>query len=169
MIEILIRITLYLIPLYITNASALVFGGERPLDFNIKLLGAPIFGKGKTFEGTFAGIAMGLLSVFILFTFFPAQTGLLGENFLVFGSLLCIGAMFGDLLGSFIKRRSGIPRGGRVFLLDQLDFVFGGLLLTYWLIEPAWEELVLIIGITLLAHCFSNYCAYKLKMKSVSW
>ena len=169
MLELIARIALYLIPLYITNSTALLFGGKRPLDCNRKLLGAPVFGKGKTLEGTLSGLAFGLLSVFLLAHFLPEYTAWLHPNYLLFGSLLCFGAVAGDLMGSFIKRRSGIQRGGRVFLLDQLDFVIGGIALTYWLAAPKPEEAALIVVITLFAHCLSNYIAYRLKMKSVPW
>jgi len=169
MFELAVRIALYLVPLYITNASALLFGGKHPLDFDKKLLGKPIFGRGKTIEGTLSGFAVGVLSVFLITLFFGKYTLLLYHNYLLVGILLCAGAMGGDVLGSFIKRRSGIPRGGRVFLLDQLDFVFGGIALSYWLVIPTPLEATLIIVITLLAHCLANYAAFKLKMKSVPW
>ncbi len=169
MLEFAVRIALYLAPLYITNASALLFGGKHPLDFDKKLLGKPILGKGKTIEGTLSGFAIGVLSVFLITVFFGKYTSRLYHNYLLVGILLCAGAMGGDILGSFIKRRSGIPRGGRVFLLDQLDFVFGGIALSYWLVTPTPLEATLIIGITLLAHCLANYAAFKLKMKNVPW
>ncbi len=169
MYEFAIRVMLYLVPLYITNASALLFGGKHPLDFDKKLFGKAIFGMGKTIEGTLGGLLAGLLSVFLIILFFGEFTPLLHSNYFLVGTLLCVGAVGGDLLGSFIKRRSGIPRGGRVFLLDQLDFVFGGIALSYWLVVPTPLEATLIVGITLIAHCLTNYVAFKLKMKSVPW
>lgn len=169
MYEFAIRVLLYLIPLYITNASALLFGGKHSLDFGKKLLGKPIFGRGKTIEGTIGGLFAGLVSVGLIIFFFGEFTPLLHRNYLLVGTLLCTGAIGGDLLGSFIKRRSGIPRGGRVFLLDQLDFVIGGIALSYWLVIPTPLEATLIIIITILIHSLANYAAFKLKMKKVPW
>lgn len=169
MLELIVRLALYLIPLYITNSTALLFGGKRPVDFNKKLLGMPLLGEGKTIEGTLSGLLFGLLSVFLLGCFLPEYAAWLYPNYFLFGMLLCLGAVAGDFLGSFIKRRSGIPRGGRVFLLDQLDFVIGGIAFSYWLAAPRPVEASLIIAITLIAHVLSNYLAFKLKVKSVPW
>jgi len=169
MLGLIVRVVLYLIPLYITNSTALLFGGKRRLDLGRELMGMPLLGKGKTIEGTLSGLAFGLLSVFLLSTFLSEYTAWLHPDYLLFGTLLCFGAVAGDLMGSFIKRRSGIQRGGRVFLLDQLDFIIGGIAFTYWLATPMPEEAALIVVITLVAHCLSNYIAYRLKMKSVPW
>ena len=39
------------------------------------------------------------------------------------GFLLGFGALLGDALGSFIKRRMGIGRGKPAPILDQIDFL----------------------------------------------
>lgn len=169
MLELIAIIVLYIVPLYITNASALLFGGKHPIDFNKKFLGKPLLGKGKTIEGTISGITIGLLAVFLVNVFFQQYTMLVHENYLVFGAMLCVGALTGDITASFIKRRLGIPRGGQVLLLDQLDFVIGGMAFSYWMRIPALDEAVLIVAITLVMHRLSNYIAFKFKIKTVPW
>jgi len=169
MIETLIIVSLYLIPLYITNASALIFGGKTPLDFGKKLFGKEILGKGKTVRGTFFGIAMGISSVLVLSFIFPDFTLMFHTDYLLAGSMICVGALFGDLVGSFIKRRADIPRGGQILILDQLDFVISGIAFSYWARFPSILETVLIVVITLIAHRVANFIAFKWKMKSVPW
>ncbi len=169
MIETLAIVALYLIPLYITNASALIFGGKKPLDFGKKLFGKEILGKGKTFKGTFLGISIGILSVFLLSFLLPEFTALFHPDYLLVGSMICVGALAGDLVGSFIKRRTGVPRGGQILILDQLDFVIGGIAFSYWARTPSILETTLIIVITLIAHRAANFIAFKWKMKSVPW
>lgn len=169
MLELIIRSALYILPLYITNASELLFGGKTPLDFDKKLGGKPLLGKGKTIKGTTAGLVAGVFSVILIDWFFGEFTVLLHSNYVFFGVLLCLGAIIGDIVASFIKRRIGIRRGGRAPLLDQLDFIAGGLAFSSLMVIPRLWETVLIVFLTLVVHSSSNYIAFKLKMKNVPW
>lgn len=164
--EIFVSLIAYLVPIYIANASALLFGGGLPLDFNKKLFGKPILGRGKTFKGTFSGIFFGSLSVFIIAPFIPE--GFI-TNYYVFGIMLVLGAITGDIVASFIKRRLGLKRGAQAPLLDQLDFVAGSFLFTLWIRTPTLEEVIIIVLITLTLHRIANYIAYKIKLKEVPW
>ena len=50
-------------PLYMTNATAMLFGGKTPIDGNKTMKdGQPILGKGKTWKGTIMGTLIGLVS-----------------------------------------------------------------------------------------------------------
>lgn len=164
--NLVISIVAYIIPMYIANSSALLFGGGTPLDFNQKLFNRPIFGRGKTFRGTFAGLFFGSLAAIIANLFIPEE---FVDNYLLFGILLVLGAVVGDIAGSFIKRRFGVAQGQPVLLLDQLDFVLGGFVFTFWIRMPSVAEIALIMLLTLFVHKVSNYLAYKLKMKRVPW
>lgn len=79
-----------------------VDGGKHWID------GRPIFGPNKTLRGIIAGSAGGTL-------LFP----LIGQAWWVAG-ITGLLAMIGDLLSSFIKRRSALPSGRNVVVLDQL-------------------------------------------------
>lgn len=85
------------------------------------------------------------------------------------GFLLGLGAMVGDIAGSFIKRRYGIQRGKPAPLLDQEDFIIGSLFFAALLVavNPSWAVLLLVI--TPLFHWVSNIAAYKLKVKDTPW
>ena len=123
------EIILILIPLYISNSTAMLFGGKTPIDFNAKFVDKkPLFGKGKTIKGTIFGMLAGIIAVLIVNYYFQGDVPII-ENYLYYGVLLAVGAILGDLIGSFIKRRISVERGKPVFLLDQLDFIFVGLLL----------------------------------------
>ncbi len=167
--EFLIALVLYTIPLYITNASAMLFGGGVPLDLGKKINGLPVLGEGKTIRGTLAGFFFGLVSIFTINYFFSSITESIIGNYLLFGMLLCSGAILGDICASFIKRRLGLKRGHPVILLDQLDFVFGGILLSLLIRVPSLIEIAIIAIITLIAHKITNFAAFKLKMKKVPW
>src|SRR3989338_7589059 len=125
-----IKLIVYLLPMYVTNASAVLFSGRTSLDFGAKFLdGKPLLGKGKTFRGTWFSLLAGFLTAGILFYVFPEFTGLLSSNYLMLSGLLCIGTHAGDLAASFLKRRLSLESGKEVLLLDQLDFLAGALIL----------------------------------------
>ncbi|MDO8428465.1 MAG: CDP-archaeol synthase, partial [Candidatus Diapherotrites archaeon] len=145
-----IKLIVYLLPMYVTNASAVLFSGKTPLDFGVKFLdGKPLLGKGKTFRGTLFSLFAGFLTAGILFYGFPQLTELLSVNYLILAGLLCIGTHAGDLTASFLKRRLGLASGKEVLLLDQLDFLAGALILGsiyYW---PSLLEISVMIFLTL--------------------
>ncbi len=152
----------FILPAYVANATPVVLGGGRPIDAGKKFIdGRPIFGAGKTVQGFIAGLAAG---TFVgLFQGIAAGTL---SHYLALGFLLALGALLGDLLGSFIKRRLGIKRGGAAPGLDQLSFVVVALLAASPLALPSWEIILTIIIITLPIHLATNFCGYKLGLKS---
>ncbi|MDH5685837.1 MAG: CDP-archaeol synthase, partial [Hadesarchaea archaeon] len=111
--------------------------------------------------GLVAGIATGTMVGLI--------QGLIAEDFshyLLLGFLLALGALLGDLLGSFIKRRLGLKRGDAAPGLDQLGFVLVALLLTSLVTLPSWEVILTILIITPPIHIATNFAGYKLGFKS---
>jgi CDP-2,3-bis-(O-geranylgeranyl)-sn-glycerol synthase len=88
---------------------------------------------------------------------------------------LSAGALVGDLLGSFTKRRLGLKRGAPLPLVDQLDFVGGAWLLLFvvaraWFIETFSVEIIItVIIITPVLHLFTNYIGFKIGKKRVPW
>jgi len=85
------------------------------------------------------------------------------------GFLLSSGALFGDMIGSFIKRRLGIERGKPAPLLDQLDFVIFAILFAYPFAPITLDMVVIILIITPVIHLSGNIVAYLLGIKSIWW
>ncbi len=84
---------------------------------------------------------------------------------------MCVAALLGDLLGAFIKRRLGLPRGAPAPLLDQLDFLLAALL-ALWLIQPSVLRaiyVVIAVIITPPIHLATNTIAYLLGLKREPW
>lgn len=159
-----LKIIFILIPMYAANSGAMLFGGKTPLDFKTN-----IFGNGKTIKGTFFGILTGLIVSLTLNALFPETQTFFGNTYFFYASLLSIGAILGDLTGSFIKRRIGLKQGYPVMILDQTDFVFGGLFLGANYYFPTLLETITILITTIIAHKLVNLIAFKLKMKKVPW
>ncbi len=170
MAELWLGLLLTAFPLYVANASAVVFGGKTPIDFNrIWPDGKPILGKGKTWKGLGMGILIGTFAGGFVLYFFPFLAADVAPNYLGYAFLLSAGALLGDIAGSFIKRRMGLHRGQAAHFLDQLDFVLGGLLLSLLIHPPAWTIFLVLIMVTPFMHMAFNRLAYLLGLKSVPW
>ncbi|WP_456418861.1 CDP-2,3-bis-(O-geranylgeranyl)-sn-glycerol synthase [Methanocaldococcus infernus] len=156
---------LYILPAYVANASACIFGGGKPLDLNKCWPdGRRLLGDGVTIKGSFFGILLGTLTGFIEGLFFNAPL-----LYLKLGFTLSLGAILGDAIGSFIKRRLNIERGKPAPLLDQLDFAIGALILGSLIKSIAIHQVFIILLITIFIHLFANILAYSLKIKDVWW
>ncbi|MDH7596612.1 MAG: CDP-2,3-bis-(O-geranylgeranyl)-sn-glycerol synthase [Methanothrix sp.] len=168
-----------MLPAYVPNNFAALFGGGTPLDLGMSLPdGHRVFGNGKTIRGTIAGVAGGIIAG-VLQNSIAGVLGLPGfgdgmEMFLVlFG--LSAGSMLGDLAASFIKRRLGMERGASFFLVDQLDFVMGAWALTF-LLAPEWFNaqftspvIILVLLITPVLHRLANVIGYMVGAKKEPW
>lgn len=162
---------LFILPAYITNATAALFGGRTPLDFTRSFKGHRVFGKGKTWQGLAAGILFGTAAANVLGFFVqgtPFALGSVGFHTLL-GFLLASGALLGDLAASFTKRRLSIKPGARLLLVDQLDFVVGALLASSMLYAVSLEQAAFLLVVTPAAHLFLNFVGFKLKCKKVPY
>lgn len=168
LIDLLILFFAYIIPLYFANATPVVIHGSIPVDGGRLLNGKPFLGKGKTILGTLAGIIFGTLFGALVIFFYPAILISIPQYFAL-ALLLSIGALLGDMVKSFIKRRVGITSGAQWLVADQIDFVIGGLLLSLFVRIPELEVVVLVLAVTLIAHVASNFAAFKMKLKKVPW
>ena len=167
-------ILLVVLPAYTANGMALILGGGKPLDKGRKMRdGRRIFGEGKTVRGTILGILSGILaSLGLSLGFLQVYGGLRG---FIVGSAASLGAIGGDLLGSFAKRRFNIPRGHPVPFLDQLDFICMALLAAY-LVNLQLKATVftplavlIILAVTPFAHIAGNFIVYKAGKKRHPW
>ncbi|MCJ7444589.1 MAG: CDP-2,3-bis-(O-geranylgeranyl)-sn-glycerol synthase [Methanotrichaceae archaeon] len=168
-----------MLPAYLPNNCAVIFGGGRPLDFGKNYGdGRRILGDGKTFRGTIGGTISGILAGLLLNLIAP-HLGLptFGSGFGQIPILvgLSFGAMLGDITAAFLKRRLGLKRGDKFPVLDQLDFVFGAWILTY-LLAPVWFKenftlpvMIAVLIITPLLHRITNIIGYRIGTKKEPW
>jgi len=172
--------TLYFIlPAYFSNGAGLVFGGGIPVDFRKSdSKGNRWIGDGVTWRGFIAGTLIGTLTGAVQGFFAPEILSNFGQYIItpmaadvssgiLIGFLLGFGALLGDALGSFVKRRLGIGRGKPAPILDQLDFIIVALVLVSLVIEVNLLFITLAIALTLIIHLLTNTCAYLLGLKDV--
>ncbi len=165
-----------MLPAYVPNNAAVLVGGGRPLDAGRTWRdGRRLLGDGKTWRGTAAGVLAGLALAALLDAGRATVGDLLGVALPGFPPLaavgLAVGAMAGDLLASFLKRRTGRQRGAAFPLVDQLDFVVAALALV-GLLAPGWASTVFtlpVLAVVLVAtpalHVGTNAAAYLLGLK----
>lgn len=136
-----------------------------PLDFGRKFRGRAIFGPHKTWRGLIGGIAAATLTVWLQLLIASgggwlrgalAGTGFNEANFWLVGPLFALGALGGDAVESFIKRRAGKRPGQTWPFFDQVDYVLGALLLTWPCFHlHLWQYAVSLAFYTLLSFIFS--------------
>jgi CDP-2,3-bis-(O-geranylgeranyl)-sn-glycerol synthase len=168
-----------MLPAYVPNNAAVLLGGGRPIDGGRTLSGRRVLGGGKTWWGTIAGTVTGVVVALALSALAPVASGAFGVELpsfpLVAAVALAFGAMLGDILASFLKRRAGRSRGAAFPGLDQLDFVVAAVALAF-LLAPTWarewftlEVLAVVVVGTPLLHLGTNVLAYRLELKDEPW
>jgi len=192
--SIIIQAFWIVIPIYVANASAVIVGGGKPIDFGKSFKdGHRILGDGKTWRGLLAGTFLGMTAGFGLVVaakyLNTSEYAFLGvtdfEGFplmiLILFSL-CFGALLGDIIESFFKRRIGKDRGQDWIPFDQLDFLVGALLVSLvisqllfllqmtsdqWFFSniTIWHIFILLI-VTPFIHITANVLFRKMKHKN---
>ena len=153
---ILASIWLYL-PAYFANAAPLALGGGPPLDGGEKWLdGKPFLGGHKTLRGCIVGILFGLL------------IGIFQGSYVI-GFTQGLGAILGDLISSFFKRRWDFAPGEGFPLLDQLDFIVAAIILSQPYTRASLQEMLIILVVTVPVHYFMNYVSWLMKIKENPW
>lgn len=137
---------------------------NAPLDCGLKHRGERLLGDNKTWRGLVTGTLMGGLTNVFIQSFVLARGDSLAYLFLT-GCLLGCGALAGDAVESYVKRRRGIAPGESWFPFDQIDYIAGGLLFVYpMVLVPV--SLVLAIGALYFGlHLLFSYLGYLAKLK----
>ncbi len=152
----------FIFPAYCANAAPVLGGGGTPMDFGKNFVDKKrIFGSHKTYRGFFFGLGIGVgVGVVDCLVFgFPW----------LFALLTPLGALLGDLTGAFIKRRINLAPGALFPVVDQIDFVIGALVFALPLGIIDWMLALAVLLITPPIHLFTNFLAYKLKLKKNPW
>jgi len=163
--------------MYAANGFPPLARGKLPIDLNKKWIDSNrILGNGKTFEGfslgLFIGFLIGALEAYLYPGFnqyamqFGAELPLMN---LFIGFMISFGALCGDLIGSFIKRRFGLSRGADVPLLDQWNFIIGSILFAFWFTQITIWMILIMLVMTLVIHRIANIIGHKLRVKKEPW
>lgn len=135
-------------------------GWNRPI--NVRRLGT---------HKTVVGFALGVAAALIVarFQFAVHRSPYVAWTWWQYGLLQGMGAMAGDTIKSYFKRRRGIAPGARWVPADQLDFVAGALLLSGPGLALSTVDLLAIIAITFVGHIAVNHLAFALHIRDTPW
>jgi CDP-2,3-bis-(O-geranylgeranyl)-sn-glycerol synthase len=177
-----------LLPAYIANSFAtLPRGRGPPMDFGRTWSrdGRRVLGPSKTWSGFlaagFGAMPFCLLEAWLILLAPPnlAVVPVLAPSVAAavpLAAILTFGAMGGDALGSFFKRRLGRESGARTLLVDQLPFVLVPIGLGFAFypslfasVFGSWEAVLWLLVITLGLHVSFNWIGYKAGLKKVPW
>jgi CDP-2,3-bis-(O-geranylgeranyl)-sn-glycerol synthase len=170
----ILRLLWLILPAYVANGTPVVAAKiitvlnleRHPIDFNKYFFDRKrIFGDNKSWEGFLTGLALGIVTGFI-------QYYIIEDDIYIYrGIVLSFGALTGDLIGAFIKRRLGIKPGKPLPVLDQILFIVIAITFTQALnyLIISFVEFVYIIITTFILHITTNFIAYLLKLKDVPW
>jgi CDP-2,3-bis-(O-geranylgeranyl)-sn-glycerol synthase len=168
----IIDILLFLLPIYAANSIPVLLGGGMPMDMGAKFIdGRPVFGKSKTVRGFIAGVSGGVIFAWVISQFFMLPIFPDAKTQFIAGSMAAVGAMVGDTLGSFIKRRFGV-NSGKPFILDTLMFIVIALIFVYPFAIPEFfrvDNIAFILLLTVILHPLTNFIANRTGLKSVPW
>lgn len=132
---------------------------DRPIDGGRTLGGEPLLGRNKTWRGLLVAPLAGWL-VFAVQQRLMVRFDALRDLALVgpvpapawWGAILGAGAIVGDLLKSFGKRRARVAPGRSWVPFDQADYAVGALLaLAPWAF-PGWRAALGVVAIGVAVH-----------------
>ena len=167
-----------MLPAYFANMSPVIFRKinflDVPVDFGKKISNKPLFGKNKTFRGFFFGIVIAIMVSyfqFLLFNadFFSRLSFTNYGNWILFGFFMGFGALTGDLVKSFFKRRIGIKPGHKFIPFDQTDLTIGSLLLASIIFDLTLKIFIACLLITFVLDVTVNHIAFHLKIRNEAW
>ena len=165
-LERLVELAWFMAPAYLANMAPPFVrywrGWNRPIN-------APWFGAHKTWMGFAVAVAAAVLTAGV-----QAAVGWSGAiadygRWLTLGILFGAGAMVGDLVKSFFKRRVGIAPGRSWVPFDQCDFVLGALAFAGRRADISGWDVLLIVGVSALGHVVVNHVGYWLGVRPAKW
>ncbi len=166
----------FAVPILVSNAVPAILGGGYPIDAYKNFFdGKRILGDHKTILGLVSGIFSGFLSGVIIWVlsgdFMLSQYGSLGFHYPFWiGILMGWGCNFGDLFGSFVKRRLNLESGSSLPVFDQMGYILFGLLWSWIAFRTLpWVFWLSLLVLAPLIHITANRLAYLLKIKDVPW
>ena len=151
---------------------------KQPLDFGATFRGRRVFGDNKTWRGALFMTA-GVVAAAVLLSLWPwywhkLPDGIQDAGPWLYGPLLGVSVVVGELPNSFLKRQLGIqpgaqrrgPLGVAISIFDQADFV----LVAWALLLPLWTmsvgQAAIVFAVVAAVHMVINLIGYAIGARS---
>jgi CDP-2,3-bis-(O-geranylgeranyl)-sn-glycerol synthase len=136
---------------------------KTPLDFGNTWRGKRLLGDNKTWRGIVCGTIVGAISAVIISKLNTNTVVTIAPLYV--GILLGFGALAGDAVESFFKRQLGFKPGQPWFPFDQIDYIFGALLIILPFVSLQLWSILTIVLVYFGLHLLTAYLGYLLKLK----
>lgn len=145
-----------------------------PIDFDKKMGNNPVFGRNKTFRGFIFGIIFAIIIAYLQSLLhdieaFKSISFFSYQSWFLFGFLMGLGALTGDLIKSFLKRRLGINPGEKFIPFDQTDFVIGALVFILPVFKVTLGIFFTSLLLSFILHIIVNHISFYLKIRNEKW
>ena len=174
----ILRCFYLMLPAYFANMAPVMVKKidlfAYPIDFNKTINSKPVLGKNKTFRGFIFGVIFSIIIVYVQFLlynieFFKNISFFNYQNWMLFGFLIGLGALTGDLVKSFFKRRLGFEPGAKFVPFDQTDFVVGGLIFIMPIFRLTLKIFFVLLLLSFMLHIIVNHLAFYLRVRDEKW
>ena len=174
----LLRCIYLMLPAYFANMAPVIVKKINlfafPIDFDIEFRNNPLLGKNKTFRGLVFGVLFSIIIAYFQSKLYAA--GLFNnlvffsyERWFFIGFIMGFGALVGDSIKSFFKRRINIKPGGKFIPFDQTDFVIGALAFMMPFYNITITILISCIVLSLVLHIIVNHVSFYLGIRREKW
>jgi CDP-2,3-bis-(O-geranylgeranyl)-sn-glycerol synthase len=145
---------------------------DTPIDGGRKFDGQDWFGPHKTWRGFISGIIVATVVLYAqqllvvhagLMSFITIEYAALPV--LLLGPAFAVGALGGDLIESFAKRRVGISSGKSWFFFDQIDYVIGAIVVSLFFVVLPVSQYLLMLVFWFIVHLVVSYIGYRVGLK----
>jgi len=147
---------------------------DAPLDFGKTFRGKRLFGSHKTWRGLAAGTIFGTITLWLQqlavdhsswLQVWTARVDYSQLPALVLGPLFAFGALGGDAVESFFKRRRGIAPGRGWFPFDQTDYIIGAAIASVPFVTLSLPQYAVLIILWLAIHVAASVIGYFIGVK----
>jgi CDP-2,3-bis-(O-geranylgeranyl)-sn-glycerol synthase len=175
--NIIIQLLFLMLPAYLANMAPVFAQRWKilefmnfPVDMGKKWMGKRLLGDHKTFRGFFVAVCVGLLIAYFQYIIYAHEffedLALVNYSYwYLIGFLLGFGALFGDAVKSFFKRRFDVKPGEKFIPWDQIDYSVGALVFISFLVVLSWQQYLIAIVLSLILHILANMIGYYLKIR----
>lgn len=172
--ELIISSFYFILPAYVANMAPIIAAKwHLPLATPVNM---ELFGDHKTWRGVISAYIGALIALALQWFLQKNDTFMFYNlldyekiNLFLYAFLFGIGAIVGDMVKSYFKRRRGKQPGQSWFPFDQLDFIAGSIIFLLPFFILPWSNIFTLFLITPALHFLANVIAYFLRLKKVWW